>query len=91
MKYLFIISLLSFTSIGFAEDYMHARCGDNGYMVCHVPPGNPDNRHLIKVGSINAIDSHVAHHGDQVGKCPETTYEELRDTCGICDSDIDDC
>ncbi len=33
--------------------------------VCHIPPGNPDNAHLISV-SESAVPAHVANHGDEV-------------------------
>jgi|SRR5918998_435598 hypothetical protein len=36
--------------------------------ICHIPPGNPDNAHTIRV-SENAVDAHLAH-GDTLGKCP---------------------
>jgi|SRR5918997_2669869 hypothetical protein len=36
--------------------------------ICHIPPGNPDNAHTIRV-SENAVDAHLAH-GDELGKCP---------------------
>ena len=35
--------------------------------ICHIPPGNPDNAHLINV-SVNAIPAHLAH-GDQLYTC----------------------
>jgi len=36
-------------------------------VVCHVPPGNPENEHSIRV-SINAVHAHLAH-GDALGPC----------------------
>ncbi|HLP43451.1 MAG TPA: hypothetical protein VK465_18250 [Fibrobacteria bacterium] len=33
--------------------------------VCHIPNGNPDNRHVIDVSKA-AINTHVDHHGDYV-------------------------
>jgi len=36
-------------------------------IICHIPPGNPDNAHAIEV-SINAVDAHLAH-GDSIGDC----------------------
>lgn len=39
----------------------------NQIEICHVPPGNPANRHTIKV-SQNALNAHLAH-GDFIGKC----------------------
>lgn len=37
-------------------------------LVCHVPPGNPDNAHTICVGK-PAVAAHVKHHGDLAGAC----------------------
>jgi len=36
-------------------------------LICHVPPGNPGNRHEISV-SPSAVPAHLAH-GDNVGPC----------------------
>ena len=33
--------------------------------VCHIPGGNPDNRHVISI-SKSAIHTHISHHGDYV-------------------------
>ena len=35
--------------------------------ICHIPPGNPDNAHVINV-SVRAIPAHLAH-GDTLGEC----------------------
>src|SRR5690606_31044641 len=35
--------------------------------LCHIPPGNPANKHVISVGSQNAVDAHVEMHGDCLG------------------------
>ena len=37
--------------------------------VCHIPPGNSEKAHTIKIGE-SAVDSHLAH-GDTLGKCPK--------------------
>ena len=36
-------------------------------VICHVPRGNPDNKHTITIGYLSARD-HV-DHGDTVGPC----------------------
>ncbi len=36
-------------------------------VICHVPPGNPDNTHAIEI-NINALPAHLAH-GDLIGDC----------------------
>jgi hypothetical protein len=38
-------------------------------LVCHVPPGNPDNPQTIEIGE-SALPAHLAH-GDTEGECPE--------------------
>lgn len=37
-------------------------------LVCHIPPGNPDNAHEICVGKA-AVNAHVSNHGDLIGPC----------------------
>jgi hypothetical protein len=37
-------------------------------LVCHIPPGNPDNAHDICV-STHAVAPHQANHGDTLGAC----------------------
>src|SRR5688500_18066568 len=41
--------------------------GSRKVEMCHVPPGNPDKRHTIRIGD-KAIDAHL-DHGDYFGKC----------------------
>lgn len=43
--------------------------GEDGpkVVICHIPPGNPDNAHAIEI-SVNALPAHLAH-GDSVGDC----------------------
>ena len=36
-------------------------------VICHIPPGNPDNMHSIKIGE-PAVDAHLAH-GDYLSYC----------------------
>ncbi len=43
--------------------------GDDEFLLCHVPPGNPDNGHTICIGQ-KALDKHLAQHsGDHCGPC----------------------
>ena len=35
--------------------------------ICHIPPGNPANAHVINV-SVHAVPAHLAH-GDNLGDC----------------------
>ena len=41
--------------------------GDYWRLICHLPPGNIDNKHTIKVGK-SAVYAHFAH-GDYWGPC----------------------
>src|SRR3990172_10222213 len=36
-------------------------------LICHIPPGNPENAHTISV-SVNAVHAHLAH-GDTLDAC----------------------
>lgn len=45
--------------------------GEVKVLVCHVPPGNPENPHTIEVGE-SALPAHLAH-GDTEGACVEET------------------
>jgi hypothetical protein len=40
--------------------------------ICHIPPGNPDERHTITVGA-PAVAAHVREHGDYLGACQPDT------------------
>ncbi len=44
-------------------------------LICHIPPGNPDNAHTICV-STHAVETHVSHHGDLVGVCDGDVPED---------------
>ena len=41
---------------------------NTGVVLCHFPPGNPDNAKTITVGA-KAARAHVYHHGDTLGEC----------------------
>lgn len=38
--------------------------------ICHIPPGNPENRHTIWI-SCSALQAHIRNHGDNEGECEE--------------------
>ena len=44
-------------------------------VLCHVPPGNPDNEHSIRVAAA-AVDAHLAH-GDYLGLCDDDAEEDV--------------
>lgn len=55
----------------FADIIDDWKCGNNNsnVLVCHVPPGNPENAHTICI-SKDAVDVHVGNHGgDYLGEC----------------------
>ena len=37
-------------------------------LICHIPPGNPENAHSICVGNA-AVEPHQTLHGDTIGAC----------------------
>lgn len=41
---------------------------NTGVVLCHFPPGNPDNAKTLTVGA-KAARAHVYHHGDTLGAC----------------------
>jgi len=43
------------------------KCSGYKRVVCHIPPGNPQNAHTICIGQ-PAVAAHLAH-GDYLGKC----------------------
>ena len=47
---------------------VNAESDNEKVTICHIPPGNPENRHEITV-SIFAVPAHVMLHGDTIGQC----------------------
>ena len=43
-------------------------CDHGKVLICHIPPGNPENAHTICVGA-PAVRAHAERHGDPVGAC----------------------
>jgi hypothetical protein len=50
------------------ENYGCSNGNDKKVLVCHIPPGNPENAHNICI-SKNALQTHVDHHEDYLGEC----------------------
>ena len=66
-KSIFILSILSivvFTSLATKPE------GEK-IIICHVPPGNPENAHSIEI-SVAALQTHL-NHGDSIGDCQTDT------------------
>ncbi len=45
-----------------------AQSGEDKVTICHIPPGNPENAHTIRVGAA-AVPAHLLLHGDSLGEC----------------------
>jgi len=61
---LFLIFVIFISSItGLAQSVSAAP--EQKILICHFPPGNPDNLHTLSVGE-SAVLAHVAH-GDTLG------------------------
>ncbi|MBW8050207.1 MAG: PKD domain-containing protein [Cytophagales bacterium] len=50
------------------------RCGNtqNKVLICHLPPGNPDNSQTLCI-SPNAVPAHLKHHDDYFGPCVDSS------------------
>lgn len=46
---------------------------DRTVEVCHIPPGNPDNRHTIEVDE-SSVSAHLGH-GDYLGECDDDDFD----------------
>lgn len=90
-KFFRIFSLLlvfaGFSTSANGMDILRCPSKNNKVVVCHIPPGNPDNMRILAI-SENAIQAHIGH-GDRSGICEDTSYQEMKDLCGICDADVD--
>jgi len=58
---------------GCFQDCSNFPCGKDNkkVLICHVPPGNPQNAHEICI-SPNALDAHLNNHDDYCGPCLES-------------------
>ena len=51
-----------------AAHKLNAAADDHKVLICHIPPGNPDNVQEILV-DYHSVPAHVANHGDTIGSC----------------------
>ena len=58
-----------------AEDETATLDEEHKVTVCHIPPGNPANRHEISVDA-DSLESHLAH-GDIEGECPDAEQGDV--------------
>ena len=79
MKTLSTLSILLFATVfGFAQGHNNL-CNKAGkVLVCHIPPGNPENVQEICI-SENAVAAHLAH-GCFVGSCDRRDDTRLDDS-----------
>jgi hypothetical protein len=42
--------------------------GQPNVTYCHIPPGNPANRHEVTAGE-PSVAAHIRNHGDYIGPC----------------------
>lgn len=59
---------------------LSAQSEDKKVVVCHTPPGNPTNHHLIDI-SASAVDDHL-NHGDMVICYRIEDYDDLLEIVG---------
>jgi hypothetical protein len=70
----FIITAILAAVLAYTGPKAQAGSATAKITICHVPPGNPNNRHTIEV-SMNALSAHLAH-GDYIGSCDENDKGE---------------
>ena len=73
---LFIFSILKIVEAGDHHDLNK----NIKVTICHVPPGNPENRHEITI-SLKALEYHL-NHGDYIGDCECDEDEESEEDDG---------
>lgn len=68
MKHL-LFALLLVAALFVAVSAGPVQAGEDKVTICHLPPGNPENRLTITIGE-SAVAAHLANHlGDFVGGC----------------------
>jgi hypothetical protein len=73
---LFVLLLVAGLFVAVSASPVQA--GEDKISVCHVPPGNPENAHVIWVGPA-AVPAHLAH-GDVAGVDPNSIEQVLHCT-----------
>lgn len=78
MKTLITLSTLLFTvTFAFAQGHNNPCDNPKKVLVCHYPPGNPENVQEICI-SQNAVEAHLAH-GCRIGSCGRPDPTRLMD------------
>jgi hypothetical protein len=70
MKRLLLLPV-AFLILGSPASYELRAEPDHKVLICHIPPGNPDNRHEILI-DFHAVPAHMVNHGDTLGPCDVT-------------------
>lgn len=69
-------------------------CPATKVLICHIPPGNPDNMHAICVSEW-AVPAHQTQHGASVGACAARAIAPPPPVCrslgAECSQDVDCC
>jgi len=61
---------------GVSVDHRGPCMDDDKVVICHIPPGNPGNRHTIEV-SRSDVPDHL-RHGDHLGECHDRYYKHKK-------------
>lgn len=63
-----LTALIAAMSVLTAVTSITANASPDKVVICHVPPGNPNNKHSIEI-SMAALTPHL-EHGDSIDYCP---------------------
>ena len=61
---------------------------DDCVLICHKPPGNPENTKQLIAHSTGEIQAHLGH-GDSLGECPDNKNHHPSDI-SVCEADGDE-
>jgi len=60
------------------SDYVEIDYSSKTTVLCHYPPGNPDNAKTLTIGT-KAVRAHVYNHGDLLGECGRNVELDLEE------------
>ncbi len=72
----------SISIASFSFEFGELGANDNGVVICHIPPDDPDNPHTIVV-SESSLQGHLAH-GDYLGPCIIDDDDDVPDNDDDC-------
>ena len=80
--------VLPSVALGFILQAAATTADQKKVTLCHVPPGDPSQRHTLVVAA-NAASSHLGHHpSDTLGPCPEGCTASSCDDNDLCTTDV---